>query len=381
MDGIKRTWAEINLDAAVHNLEAVRSHTGAKVMAVVKADAYGHGACPIARAYQRAGVDYFAVSCLAEAEELRRGGVTEPVLVLGPTQGRYLPRMAELGLTQAVHSLNYAREVAASMAHCAGQLRVHFKIDTGMGRLGFHATRQQDVPLTAAAVAEAAELPGLVPEGIFMHFADAENPDLEFTERQLAYFEALLDALRQKGVDFPIRHCANSAAVLYYKKAHSFEYVRPGLVLYGLYPDPERTGGVELRPVMSLKSRIVDIRTVRAGESISYGRTFVAQRDKRVAVVSIGYADGLKRCLSQSGRLCVRGVRTPILGRICMDLCVIDLSGVENAEIYDPVLVFGAHDGVQVPADELAQLCSTISYEICTSVTKRVPREYVPANG
>lgn len=375
MDGIKRTWAEINLDNAAHNLQEIRRHTGGKVMAVIKADGYGHGARQLARVYERLGVDYFAVACLAEAVELRKAGVMERILILGPTPAENLPLVLDYGLTQTVYSVEYALQ-ASHMAQQAGKtLMIHMKADTGMGRIGFHAG-PGEIHEAAEEILQAARLPGLYAEGIYMHFADAENPDLSFTERQFDAFSALCEKLAESGLHFSICHCANSAAVIHYKKAH-LDYVRPGLILYGLYPGGRRSPELDLKPVMTLKSAIAEIRTIRAGETVSYGRIFTAERDLRVAVIPAGYADGLTRSLSNFAEFSVGGQRARILGRICMDMCMIDITGIENVAVGDPVILFGGEGSGAAPVEEWAAHIGTISYEICCLITKRVPRAYL----
>jgi len=375
MDGIRRTWVEINIDNAMHNIKEIRSFTGAEIIAVIKADAYGHGVVEIAKAHQRIGVDYFAVACLQEAIELRDAGIKERILILGVTPEQGLPIAAEYNLTQTVFSPEYAKLVSRVMQGAEKKICVHFKVDTGMGRLGFHANCG-DIEKTAADICKAVNYPGIEAEGMYMHFADAENPDKTFTDKQMDLFFSLAGTLKNKGIEFEILHCANSAAVINYKRAH-LSYVRPGLLLYGLYPDGKRINGLNLKPVMAFKSTISEIRTVREGESISYGRTFVAEKDMRVAIVPAGYADGVTRGLTGFAEFLIRGKRARVLGRICMDMCVLDLSGIDEACVGDCVTMFGSDCGNEVSVDEWANHLNTINYEICCLITKRVPRVYI----
>ncbi len=375
MNEIKRTWVEINLKNAIYNLQQIRKYTDAKVIAVVKANAYGHGVVEMSKVYQDAGVDYFAVACLHEAIALREAGIEKDILILGATPEEGLVLVNQYGLTQTVFSSEYAKLVSSVMQREGKSIRVHFKVDTGMGRLGFHC-RDEDIEATAEEIAQAARTKGIKAEGLYMHFADAENVDTSFTEKQMWLFETLLEKLEEKGYRPDIIHCANSAAVVNYKKAH-LEYVRPGLILYGLYPDGKSVPQLELKPVMSFKSIVSEIRTVRKGESISYGRTFTADKDMRVAVVPAGYGDGVMRGLSGFAEFIIHGKRVPILGRICMDMCVVDISGIEDVKVGDTVTLFGKDGDAEVLVDEWAEHLNTISYEICCLITKRVPRVYL----
>lgn len=375
MNEIRRTWVEVNLNNAAYNLSEIKRYTGAKVIAVVKADAYGHGVVEISKAYQNAGVDYFAVACLQEAIQLRKAGIEKRILILGATPKEGLALAAEYSLTQTVFSMEYAELVSEVMQREGKSICVHFKVDTGMGRLGFHC-KEDDIEKTAEEISRAAKLYGIKPEGLYMHFADAENPDTSFTEMQMHLFEKLSARLREKGNTFDIIHCANSAAVVNYKKAH-LEYVRPGLILYGLYPDGKKISELELKPVMSFKSIVSEIRTVRKGESVSYGRRFTAERDMQVAVVPAGYADGVTRGLSGFAEFIIHGKRVPVLGRICMDMCVVDISDIDNVKVGDTVTMFGKDGDAEVSVDEWAEHLDTINYEICCLITKRVPRVYL----
>lgn len=352
-----RTWSQIDLGAVEHNYKEIMRVTGKPAIAVVKADAYGHGAVELAQVYEKMGAPLMAVACASEAKDLRDHGIKTPILLLGITPIEELKEMNGLNLVQAVSSATYAQELARSCPDIA----VHIKVETGMGRLGVR---------TVDEICQIAEIQNV--EGIFTHFADADNPNLKYTEQQMDTFLGIIEEAQKRGISFKYCHCANSAAVIHYEKAYNFDLVRPGLALYGLYTD-ERHEKLDLRPVMTLYTRIFDIRTICEGESISYGRTFTAGREMRVAVLPIGYADGLRRGLSNSGEVFLNDTRVPIIGRICMDMCMVDISYVPNANINDIVEVFGTH----ISVDELAQKVDTISYEICTGISKRVPRVYL----
>ena len=353
-----RTWAQIDLNAAKHNYEEIVRAAGKPAIAVIKANAYGHGVIPLARLYESMGAPILAVACLDEAIELREAGIAAPILILGVTPENGMHKLSNYRIIQTVPSVAYARLLHAH----APNVPVHIKVETGMGRLG---VREAEEVRDIAALLSA--------EGIFTHFSSADSADLSYTEQQMERFLHIIAQAERYGVSFKYCHCANSAAVLHYRKACALDLVRPGILLYGLYTDP-RHEDLDLRPVMSLFSRVCDVRTIRAGESISYGRTFTAPADMRVAVLPIGYADGLRRSLSNLYEVLLCGKRVPIIGRICMDMCMVDARAVPNVQIGDVAEVFGAH----VSVDEMAEQLDTISYELCTGITKRVPRVVLP---
>lgn len=342
---------------------------GTRLMGLVKANAYGHGAAPVAEAMLEAGADYLAVACLAEAEQLRAAGISAPILILGVTPTLFAGELEELGLTQAVGSLSYARELSKRLR---GRLRVHLKLDTGMGRLGFaaHDARQ------LRELCQALELPGLDFEGVFTHFAVSDVPGDGFTAVQYRRFtDAVEQAERALGRRFEIRHCANSGAVINYRQL-GMDMVRPGVISYGMYPGPER-GGLSLRPALELKSRVYAITEHAAGDTVSYGRTYTVQAPSRLAVVPIGYADGLHRVLSGKIDMLIRSRRCPQVGRICMDMCMVDISALPECAEGDVVTVIGRDGNEQILADELAEKAGTINYEISCAIGPRVPRVYI----
>ena len=369
----ERTWAEVDLNALAHNYRALTAmlSPGCRFLGVVKADAYGHGAVPVARRLEALGCGYLAVACLEEARELREAGVSAPILILGRTPAAETEELLALDLTQTVPDLESALAFSAAARRAGGRLRVHLKADTGMTRLGWLCAG----PLLEGAaeeMAQAAALPGLEPEGIFTHFANADG-DEEYTMLQFTRFLDLLEALERRGVRFPLRHCAASAATLKYPCTH-LDMVRPGIALYGHYPDPSCEGldGPGLAPVMSFKTRVVSVKDVPAGTPVSYGCTHVLAKDSRVAVLAVGYADGLPRLASDRWRVSVGGQAAPILGRVCMDLCMADVTGLE-VRPGDEAEVFGK----TLPAEELAGLAGTIQYELLCGVSRRVPRVYL----
>jgi alanine racemase len=365
-----RTWAEVDLGSIKANIAAIRAALPqeTKYMAVVKANAYGHGAVPVARAALEAGAGYLAVACIAEAAELRAAGITAPVLILGVTPAELAGELVELGVTQAVSSLDYARALNAALN---APLKVHLKLETGMGRTGFHADKD-----ALGDIAAALSLKNLCFEGVFTHFAVSDCPeDEEYTRFQHRRFEETVrsaEALR--GERFELIHCANSGAVLNFRE-YAYDMARPGVIMYGMYPGAEH-GGIELRPAMSLRSRVYALTEHEPGDTISYGRTFTARRKTRLAVVPIGYADGLHRVLSNKMDVLIRGVRCPQVGRICMDMCMVDVTDLPECAVGDVVTIIGRDGDEEITAAELAALAGTINYEVTCDITARVPRIY-----
>lgn len=370
---LRRTWAEIDLDALEHNYRRARTLTGSGVryLGVVKADAYGHGAVQIGRKLESLGADYLAVSSLDEARELRHGGITMPVLILGHTPPDMVPELIRYHITQAVSALAKAEEYSAAAVACGGTLRVHIKVDTGMSRLGF-LVRGGHFEGGIASIAAACALPGLDAEGIFTHFAVADEDDEEdeaYTREQFGLFTAVIDALAQRGRTFAIRHCANSGALARYPEMY-LDMVRPGIALYGAGADAQR---LDLRPVMSIKTCISTIKVFDPDTTVSYGRTFRTTERTRMGVLPIGYADGFFRGLSNRASVLTDQGSAPIRGRICMDMCMVDLTELPDVHVGDAVEIFGQRQRV----DDLASILGTIPYELTCAVSKRVPRLYL----
>lgn len=368
----KRTWAEIDLGALEHNYRALRGmlSPGCRFLGVVKANAYGHGAIPIARRLEQLGADYLAVASLDEGAELRVAGITAPILVLGQTPTEFAADVVRLRLTQTVWDLESAKALSAAAQAEGREVKIHLKADTGMSRLGLCCDASH-LEQTAETMAAICALPGLNHEGIFTHFSDADGSE-EFTMLQFTRFLDLIDKLKDMGITFAIRHCAASAATLRFPCTH-LDMVRPGIALYGHYPAPECEGldGGALEPVMTLKTRVAAVEERPAGACVSYGRTARLEEDTRLAVLPIGYADGLFRGLSNRGVVSLGGERRPILGRVCMDLCMVPAG--ENVQPGDVAEVFGK----ELPVEEHADLLGTISYELLCAVSRRVPRIYL----
>ena len=381
---IRRTWAEIDLDALANNYRRVREAADpkARVCCVVKADGYGHGALRISAELQSLGADWFAVSNLEEALQLRRGGIERPILVLGFTPPEEAAALSEGNISQCVYSTDYAEKLSLCAGAVGVKVKIHAKIDTGMSRLGFYF---QDIFRDEAAIDEvirACSLPGLIPEGVFSHFAvsDEGKEGDAFTMRQFGCFKEMSEALVRAGVGGdkpPLRHCANSAAVFDYPLSH-LDMVRAGVVLYGLYPSGQLRARPDLRPVLSLRSVVSHVKTLLPGATVSYGRKFTAEHEMRVATVPVGYADGYPRALGPGGAaVLIRGQRCPVIGRICMDQRMADVSGVEGAAMGDRVTLIGRDGGEEITAGEVAGWEGTINYEVVCALSKRVPRVYL----
>ena len=370
---LRRTWAEVDLDALAHNYRQARRMIGAGVryLGVVKADAYGHGAVQVGRKLEALGADYLAVSSLDEARELRHGGISMPILILGHTPPEMVPELIRHHITQTVSARAKAEEYSAAAAACGGTLRVHIKVDTGMSRLGF-LVRGEHIDGGVEAIAASCRLPHLEAEGIFTHFAaaDEDDPGSEaYTREQFDVFQRVLAALADRGQTFAIRHCANSGALARYPEMY-LDMVRPGIALYGAGADAQR---LDLRPVMTLKSCVSTIKIFDPDTDISYGRTYRTREKTRVGVLPIGYADGLFRGLSGRMSVWTEEGPAPVLGRICMDMTIVNLTGLSHVHVGDAVELFGQRQRVDV----LAEILGTIPYELTCAVSKRVPRLYL----
>lgn len=379
MKTLKRTWAEVSLDNLEHNYRAIKNHIpeGCRFLGVMKADAYGHGAVPLSHALCELGAEYLAVSNLEEAIQLRRGGVRAPMLILGYTPASFADTMVFMDITQEVHSLEYAKELDTALAGTNYILNVHLKLDTGMTRIGFFA---YDHERTLPELLEVCGLPHLHVEGVFTHFcvADSKAPEDEaFTRTQYARFTAMLDALAAYGIRPELRHCASSGATILYPEL-ALDMVRPGIATYGHAPSEDAEGILDLRPLMTVRTTVAQLREIPAGTSISYGRTYTAERDMRVAVLPIGYADGLLRGLSGKVSFRIRGRMARSVGRICMDMCMVDVSEIPGIRVGDEAALFGYDtDGTLLPCERIAQQAGTISYEILCGISKRIPRIYM----
>lgn len=365
------TWAEIDLEAIAENTRAIRRWIGERVeiIAVVKADAYGHGAIPVARVVLAAGASRLAVHRLPEGIALRRAGIGAPILLMAPMQPEEAPEIVRWQLTPTLSTVEAAWALSGAAQAAGRPVPVHIEVDTGMGRAGIRPEE------TLELVRALHGMPGLVLEGLYTHFATADESDLSFARHQLRRFEEVLATLESAGVRIPIRHAANSAATMRMRAAH-FEAVRPGLALYGMRPSSEWDPPFPLRPAMALKSRVIRIWTLTPGESVGYGRTFIADRERRMALVPIGYGDGYPRALSNRGAVLIRGRRAPVRGRVSMDQIVVEVTEIPGVTLGDEVVILGRQEEEEIRAEELAAWAGTINYEITTRISPRVPRLY-----
>jgi len=367
--GAKRpTQAVVNLKAISDNIARIRKRIGARrdLMAVVKADAYGHGAVQVSRAAMRSGATCLGVSSPEEGEELREAGIEIPILVLSLIQPEAAYKSVRLKLEQTICSLELAAALDQEARKASTRINVHVKVDTGMGRIGV-------LPENALAfVRRIHRFKNLNLTGIFSHFSSADDADKAFARRQLEIFNRVIREIEAAGIHIPKKHMANSAAILDLPESY-LDLVRPGIMIYGLYPSPNVRRNMKLRPAMTLRTKVSYVKSVPGRTPISYGRTFFTRKETRVATLPVGYADGYSRLLSNRGTVLIKGQRAPLIGRVCMDMCLADVSGIKNVRVGDEVILFGE----ELSVDEVAQNMGTINYEVVCGVGKRVPRVYV----
>lgn len=371
---LRRTWAEIDIDALKHNYKTLRKKVGegVKFLGVVKADAYGHGSVIVARTLEKEGADYLAVSSIDEAMELRVNGITMPILILGHTPKEQVERLIEYNITQAVSCRAKAIEYSKEAYRLGKELKIHIKVDTGMSRLGFLCDEEY-FGTGVDGICEALNMPGLVAEGVFTHFAvsDEFGEDNEkYTMHQFKLFCDVIEAVEEKwGQKFAIKHCSNTGAVARYPMTY-LDMVRPGLLLYGYGEFAKALG---LKPVMTLKTTVSTIKIYPKDTAISYGGIYRTDKTTRVGVVPYGYADGFFRCLSNKYSLMTADGPARILGKICMDMCMIDLSDKKNVDVGSEIEIFGNNNSI----DTMSEMAGTIPYEITCAVSRRVPRTYI----
>ena len=373
MNYLHRAWAEIDLDALLHNFRIIKNSTTAKIFSVVKANAYGHSVYMIAKLLDSEGTDYFAVSNIDEAKELRGYGIKKPILILGYTPPFLACELSKNDITQAVFSLDYAKKLSSFAEKSGVTVSAHMKLDTGMGRIGFDLRTNEMKGIKDAK--EALSLKNISFGGIFTHFPSAdsyEQTDADFTKEQFLRFKKATDLLESEGFSFEVKHCCNSAATLLYPDMH-LDAVRPGNILYGLTPSTDINIGSEFKAVMTFKAAVSMVKTVNESETVSYGRTFTAKKPMKIDTVTAGYADGLPRLLSNNGFVLIKGQKAPIVGRICMDQFCCDVTDIENVSEGDTVILFGK----DLPVEEVAKNAQTINYEIVCGLSKRVPRIYI----
>ena len=363
----RRVEAVIDLSAVLSNYNYIRSklYSETKLLSVVKADAYGHGSVEVCRMLEENGAAEFAVACIEEAIALREGGIKGNILILGITDESYADALIKYDLTQTVDSYDYACSLSKH-----GNVNVHVKVDTGMSRLGLYCHRDEDIQNAADEIEKMSLMDNVHIKGIFTHFAESDDTGSDFTKTQFDCFSGLLSELKKRDVCVGIRHCCNSAAILNYPEMQ-LDMVRAGIILYGLSPS-ECTYDANLKPAMRLVSRVSSVSEINEKDTVSYGRKFRPESVIKKAVVSIGYADGLSRILSGKATLRINGHDCPVIGNICMDLCIVDVTGVD-CSVGDEVVIFENNSDIL----RLASLSSTINYEIVCSVKNRVPRRYI----
>ena len=363
------TYVEIDLDAISANFDAIRAKAGVQVMAIVKADAYGHGAIQIARLLDDK-CSFFGVSSIAEALELRQAGLSKPILILGYTPVEAFRLVIGQEIRPAIFRLDDAIALSKLAQKEGITLPFHFAVDTGMSRLGFQATED-----SADICADIARLPGIVAEGLFSHFATADCADLTKAQAQAQRFADFDRMLKERGVNVPLRHLDNSAGLMNF--SNHYEMVRSGIVTYGMYPSDEVDPALlDLKPALQWRSRVTHIKMLPPGREISYGGTFVTTRKTRVATVPVGYADGYRRSLSGKFYVLIRGRRAPILGRVCMDQMMVDITDVPDVKIDDPVVLVGSDGNDEITVEQIAAAADSFNYEFICGISRRVPRRY-----
>jgi alanine racemase len=377
--------AEIDLKALAHNFKELRriTHPDARLMGVVKANGYGHGAIEVARCALQNGAEVLGVARIEEGITIRKAGIDVPILVFGYALPELVSEILEYDLTQTVYTYASAQLLSRTATSSKKKIKIHLKVDTGMGRLGLLPQNFQENdskainPVAVEKCLAIASLDGLELEGIFTHFASADSTDKSYAKNQLDLFMSFLNRLHKAGLEAPIRHAANSAALIDMPQSH-LDMVRPGIASYGLYPSDEvDKKNVSLKPAMALKARIIHLKNVPAGFKVSYGSTHETSQATTIATIPIGYADGLNRLLSSRGQMLVHGQRAPIIGRVCMDLTMLDVGHIDNVQIGDEAVIFGQQGGDVITADEIASALNTINYEIVSTITARVPRVYL----
>jgi alanine racemase len=372
---LNRAWAEISLDNIAHNIREIRRITNknAELMGVVKADAYGHGVMEVAKTLLENGASRLAVSMLDEAIQLRRTGIDVPILILGYTDPIRAGEIIENDVTQSVFSHDLAQALSDEAVRQGKKVKIHIKIDTGMSRIGF-------LPGYSAVknVVEISRLPNIIIEGLFTHFATADEKDRQYTYTQFERFMSICCELQRIGIHIPVKHCANSAGIIEYPEMH-LDMVRPGIILYGMYPSEDvDKSKIDLKPAMTLKANVIMVKELEKNTSISYGRIFTTNRNSQIATIPIGYADGFTRMLSNKGKVLIHGQFAPVVGRICMDQCMVDVTDLgSKVEVGDEVVLIGSQGDNKITAEDVAQTIGMINYELVCIFGKRIPRAFV----
>lgn len=370
---MRTVWAEVDLDAIAYNVQNIKKITGNKeIIAVVKADGYGHGAIDIVPVLLENGVSKLAVAVITEAIELRKNNINASIMILGHTDLTYAEDLVKYDIEQTVYDLEYAKELSKIAQRDNKRAKIHIALDTGMGRIGFIPNEK-----SLSEVNEIAKLKGIIIEGIFTHFAAADEIDKEYTFMQFSKFKDFNEKLKSIGVDIPMKHCSNSGAIIDLPETY-LDAVRAGIILYGYYPsnevDKER---LRLKPALTLKTKVVHIKELEKDNYISYGRTFKTERKSIIATLPIGYADGYSRLLSGKVKVIINGKLAKVVGRICMDQCMIDVTDIPNVRVGDEVILLGQNGDTKFNADDIANILGTINYEVICMLRQRIPRVYI----
>lgn len=380
MNNTQRAWVEIDLDSIAQNVREIKKclKPGVQLMGVVKADAYGHGVFETARIILKNGADALAVAFIDEAIELRTCGVSVPILILGNSHESSIDDLLRYNITPAVFTEEFARALSKRAVELGKHIKIHIKIDTGMHRIGFlYGNNEEDKKRTVKSLINVSKLPNIEIEGIFSHLSTSDEEDTAYTLTQFERFNRLTAELKDNGIEIPIRHIANSAALVRFPEMQ-LDMVRAGVIMYGMYPSRDvRYNGLKLSPAMRLKARIINIKDLDKDCGISYGKTYTTTDTAKIATIAIGYADGYSRTLSNKAKVLVKGKPVKQLGNICMDQCMIDVTSVNNINIGDEVTLFGGDDGGYIPIEDIAEQMGTINYEIACMIGRRIPRVYI----
>ncbi len=366
-----RSYVAVNLDAIAHNLYALKAclHEGVKAMAVVKANAYGHGSVTVAKHIEKQ-IDYFAVAGLDEAIELREGGIQKPILVLSYVSSMLYEELIDNDVTATIFNYKEAKHLSDTATKRGKKAKVHIAVDTGMGRIGFFPDEEG-----ADAVKKISLLEGIEVEGMFSHYACADCEDKEDALRQNKLFDAFIDMLEQRGVQIPLKHICNSAGTMDFEK--QYDMCRLGIALYGLYPSEEMDREkIKLLPAMEVVSHVIHVKTIPAGYKVGYGHIYEAPSERKIATVSIGYADGYNRCFTDKGYVLIKGKKAPVVGRVCMDLMMVDVTDIEEVTVGEHATILGENGGTRITAEELGEMSHSFNYEVICTFMQRVPRIY-----
>ena len=370
----ERVLAIVDLDAIASNIKNIRAKVdkNSGIIGIIKADAYGHGSVETAKVLLDNGADWLAVAVVDEGLNLRKNGITAPILLLGYTPELRLNDVINNGFIQTVYSYDTAKKLSEAASALGKKAVIHIKIDTGMGRIGYRVNEE-----SADEIVKISKLPNIDVNGMFTHFSTADEADKAYTLEQYNKFVKMNDMLEERGLHIPVKHAANSAAIMDFDNM-MFNMVRPGIILYGAYPSDEvKKENLSLSPAMSIKTHVSYVKDVNEGDSISYGRKYTAPSKRRIATIPVGYADGFIRAYSKGGKVLVRGEYAPIVGRICMDQFMVDVTYIDGVEVNDEVVLMGKQGDKEITADFIASVLDTINYEVFCTLSKRVPRQYI----